>query len=108
MLECKAPNDSPDLGVAVPWELMEVIVLVRLVLPFSGTGGGMVRRPPLLLMLRSIVAPRIRRLLTGLGCVGVTVRLLHARETRGVLFGPEGFVLKPRMLQLFRDSTIAM
>ena len=99
-------KDSPERGVAAL--LKDVIVLVRLMFPFNGTGGGTARRLALLLELCKIVAPLNRRLTGGLTCVGVTVRLLHAREMRGVLLGPGGLVLNPRMEQILRASTMVV
>lgn len=103
----KPENDSPERGVAT--ECTDVIVFVRL-LPLSGTAGGIARSAALPPMLCSIVAPLNRRVSTGFGCVGVTVRLLHleARDTLGVLRSPGGLVLTPSMEQMLRHSTIVM
>ena len=96
-------NESIGRGITGP---IDVIVFVRL-LVFNGTGGGIARRVALLLMLRRMVGPLKRRLVTGLGCVGVTVLLLHAREARDGSLSVGGTMLKPSDLQTFLASIIA-
>lgn len=61
---CPLANESADRGMV---DAMEVIVLVRLLLVFNGTGGGMARIVELLLMLRRMVGPLSLLFVRGLG-----------------------------------------
>ena len=99
-------NESPGRGITGPTGPIDVIVFVRLPV-FNGTGGGIARRVALLLMLRRMVGPLKRRLVTGFGCVGVTVLLLHARDARNGSLFVGGTMLKPSDLQTFLASMIA-
>ena len=96
-------NESIGRGITGP---IDVIVFVRL-LVFNGTGGGIARRVALLLILRRMVGPLKRRFVTVLGCVGVTVLLLQAREARDGSLFVGGTMLKPSDLQTFIASMIA-
>ena len=98
-------KDSPERGIV---EVIDVMVFVRLLLGFKGTGGGIARNVVLLLMLLNMVGPRKRLFTTGFGWVGVTVLLLQARDARESCLSDTGTMLKPIDLQTFLDSMIAV
>jgi len=102
---CALVNDSPERGIE---EVIDVMVFVRLLLGFKGTGGGIARKVVLLLMLLNMVGPRRRLFTTGFGWVGVTVLLLHARDARESCLSDIGTILKPIDLHTFLDSMIAV
>jgi hypothetical protein len=82
--EAREPKDSFDRGVA---ELIEGRVFVRLPFVGSGRGGGAMALMVVVgavLSLGSTVGRRARRSVGIFGCVGVTVRLLHAFDARRV------------------------